>query len=332
MGVSVSPGQPVSSAGLVSKTFGKVVVMGGADVLAEWKVTPEAVQVASPARFQDGAHFRIEIPSVEGPAVLRAVLDAAAKFGVVVNRVSQGSGAMMLSVAELEEMARMGADAGIEISLFVGPREEWDIGSLSRSADGATLAGRLRGTRQLRYAIDDVLRGIEHGIRGFLIADTGLLEVVASMQRRGEIPASVVWKISAVMAPSNPLAFAQLERLGGTTVNVPSDMTLGQLSEMRSVSSMPIDLYVEAPDAMGGVVRGQETGDLVTVAAPMYAKFGLRNSKPLYPSGLHLVDEAIAIAREKVHRAKVALEWVEAGGFDLIQSKPHAEGLGIPAP
>ncbi len=306
--------------------------MSGADVLAEWKVMPEAAPLASKARFPDGAHFRIEIPSVEGPAVLRAVLDAAAGSGVVVNRVSQGSGAMMLSGAELSERARIGADAGLEISLFVGPREEWDIGNLSRSADGPAFAGRLRGTRQLRYAIDDVLRGIDHGIRGFLIADTGLLEVVASMQQKKEIPASVVWKISAVMAPSNPLTFAQLERLGGTTVNVPSDMTLGQLAEMRSVSSMPIDLYVEAPDAMGGVVRGQETGDLVAVAAPMYAKFGLRNSKPLYPSGLHLVDEAIAIAREKVHRAKVALEWVEAGGFDLVQSKPHAEGLGIPEP
>ncbi len=306
--------------------------MIGSEVLALRGFGSEPIPAPSAARFPDGAHFRIEIPSVEGPEVLKAVVDAGKDNGVVVNRVSQGSGAMMLSAAELSEMARIGADSGLEVSLFIGPREEWDIGSFSRSADGPTLAGRLRGFRQLRYAIDDVMRGIDKGIRGFLIADTGLLELLTAMQSDGEIPSSVVWKISAVLAPSNPVTFAQLERLGGTTVNVPADTTLGQLAEMRSVSAMPIDLYVESPDSMGGVVRGQETADLVAVAAPMYVKFGLRNSKPLYPSGLHLVDEAIMIAKEKVHRAKVALEWVQASEFELLQSMPGAKGLGIPEP
>ena len=306
--------------------------MIGSEVLAVRRVGSEPIPAPSIARFPDGAHFRIEIPSVEGPVVLKAVMDAARANGVVVNRVSQGSGAMMLSAAELSEMARIGADSGLEVSLFVGPREEWDIGSFSRSPDGPTLAGRLRGVRQLRYAIDDVMRSIDKGIRGFLIADTGLLELLSAMQSDGKIPSSVVWKISAVLAPTNPVTFAQLERLGGTTVNVPADITLGQLSEMRSVSTMPIDLYVESPDSMGGVVRGQETADLVAVAAPMYVKFGLRNSRPLYPSGLHLVDEAVAIAKEKVHRAKVALEWVHASQLELVQSEPGAKGLGIPEP
>lgn len=306
--------------------------MIGSEVLAVRRVGSEPIPAPSIARFPDGAHFRIEIPSVEGPVVLKAVVDAARANGVVVNRVSQGSGAMMLSAAELSEMARIGADSGLEVSLFVGPREEWDIGSFSRSPDGPTLAGRLRGVRQLRYAIDDVMRSIDKGIRGFLIADTGLLELLSAMQSDGKIPSSVVWKISAVLAPTNPVTFAQLERLGGTTVNVPADITLGQLSEMRSVSTMPIDLYVESPDSMGGVVRGQETADLVAVAAPMYVKFGLRNSRPLYPSGLHLVDEAVAIAKEKVHRAKVALEWVHASQLELVQSEPGAKGLGIPEP
>jgi hypothetical protein len=101
---------------------------------------------------------------------------------------------------------------------------------------------------------------------------------------------------------------------------------------MRAVSELPIDLYVETPDGMGGIVRGQEAADLVRVAAPIYAKFGLRNSRPLYPSGLHLVAEAAAIAREKVRRAAVALEWMGRMVPGLVQSKPHAEGLGVPQP
>ncbi|MHB8322816.1 MAG: hypothetical protein ACYDHB_00100 [Candidatus Dormibacteria bacterium] len=306
--------------------------MTGAEVLLRRGVSAELVPPPSAERFPDGAHFRIEIPSVEGPTVLRAVIEEAAQAGITINRVSQGSGAMLLAEAELAEMARIGADSGLEVSLFVGPREEWDLGVQSRAADGPALAGRLRGSRQLRYAIDDVLRAIEHGIRGFLVGDTGLLELLAGMQADGEIPASVVWKVSAVVAPSNSLSLCQLERMGGSTVNVPSDLTLGQLAEFRAATSIPIDLYVEAPDAMGGVVRGHEVADLVTVAAPMYVKFGLRNSPSLYPSGLHLVDQAVAIGREKVHRAVVALEWIRRSERPLVQSDAGAQGLGVPEP
>jgi peptidase U32-like protein len=304
----------------------------GADVLAGSGVTAEPAAPASQSRFPDEAHFRIEIPSCEGPEVLRAVVEEAAARGVTVNRVSQGSGAMLHTEAELAELARMAADHGIEVSLFVGPREEWDIGRAAASADGGVFTGRLRGTRQLRYAVDDILRAADQGIRGFLIADPGLLELVSEMQKSGQLPASIVWKVSAVLAPSNPLAFRLLDRLGASTVNVPSDLTLGQIAEMRSVSTLPIDLYVETPDAMGGVVRGHEAADLITVAAPMYVKFGLRNSRPLYPSGLHLTGDAAAIAREKVRRAQVALEWIDRSGLKLTQSAAGAPGLGVPEP
>jgi hypothetical protein len=80
------------------------------------------------------------------------------------------------------------------------------------------------------------------------------------------------------------------------------------------------------------VVRGQELGDLVSAGAPLYAKFGLRNAPGLYPSGLHIVDQAAAIAAEKVHRAAVALEWLNRLTPGLRQSLPGAEGLGVPSP
>jgi hypothetical protein len=301
-------------------------------VLTQHGVTAEPAPPPSQRRFPDGAHYRIEIPSCEGPDVLRGIVGEAAARGVTVNRVSQGSGAMLQSTAELAEMARIAADHGIEVSLFVGPREEWDIGRAAASAGGGVFEGRLRGTRQIRYAVDDILRAAEQGIRGFLIADPGLLELVTDMQAAGQLPASIVWKVSAVLAPSNPFAFRVLERLGGSTINVPSDLTLGQIAEMRAVGTVPIDLYVETPDSMGGVVRGHEAADMIQVAAPMYVKFGLRNSRLLYPSGLHLVADATAIAREKVRRAQIALEWIARSDLDLKQSCPGAQGLGVPEP
>ena len=63
--------------------------------------------------FPDGAAFRIEIPSVEGPKVLEAVLRAAEAEGITVNRVSQGSGAVLMRAVELRDMAQAGLEAGV---------------------------------------------------------------------------------------------------------------------------------------------------------------------------------------------------------------------------
>jgi hypothetical protein len=286
----------------------------------------------SASRFSDAAHFRIEIPSVEGPRVLEEVVSAAESEGIVVNRVSQGSGAMLLREAELREMSAIGAESGIEVSLFVGPREGFDVGVHARTADGAAHFGQLRGLRGLRYGAEDVARAVECGIRSFLVADIGLLRLLREMQDGGELPTDVVWKVSVMMAPSNPLSLALLEELGATTANIPSDVTLEQLRDFRAASSLPIDLYVESPDSLGGVVRGDELGDLVEAGAPLYAKFGLRNSRALYPAGAHVVEDACAIAREKVHRAAAALEWLARLRPELVQSEPGAPGLGVPQP
>jgi hypothetical protein len=305
-------------------------------VLGELGVTgrggqPRAVS-PSGAAFPDGAAFRIEIPSVEGPRVLDDVLRAAETEGITVNRVSQGSGAMLLRASELRDMALAGHRAGIEVCLFVGPRERYGTGAHARSADGSAHGDQVRGLRQLSFALEDVLRAVEQGIRSFLVADLGLLRAVTAAQARGDLPAEIVWKVSASMSPSNPLTLKILADFGGSTVNIPSDVTLAELAEMRAAVRVPLDLYIESADPLGGVVRDNELGDLVTVGAPLYAKFGLRNARAVYPSGLHLEAVARANAVEKVHRAAVALEWLDRLTPGLVQSKPGAAGLGIPVP
>jgi hypothetical protein len=300
-------------------------------VLGELGVTGRGGEPGAGA-FPDGAAFRIEIPSVEGPRVLDDVLRAAETEGVTVNRVSQGSGAMLLRASELRAMAQTGHQAGVEVCLFVGPRERYGTGAHARSADGGAHGDQVRGLRQLSYALEDVLRAAEQGIRSFLVADLGLLRAVTTAQARGDLPAEIVWKVSASMSPSNPVTLKILQDLGASTVNIPSDVTLAELAEMRAAVSVPLDLYVESADSFGGVVRDQELGDLVTAGAPLYAKFGLRNAQPVYPSGLHLEPVARASAVEKVHRAAVALEWLDRLSPGLIQSKPGAAGLGVPVP
>ena len=77
---------------------------------------------SSTQRFPDGGQWRVEIPSVEGPNALRAVFESADELGVPVHRVSQGSGVMLLTDGELDEMREIAAERGVEVSLFVGPR------------------------------------------------------------------------------------------------------------------------------------------------------------------------------------------------------------------
>ena len=293
---------------------------------------PLAAPTASTKRFPDGAEFRLEIPSVEGPRVLAEVIKTAAAAGVVINRVSQGSGGMLLTKAELVEMAELASGAGMEVALFIGPRAGFDTGGLVRAPGGAVHYGAVRGLRQVAYAVADVERCAEAGIRSFLVADLGLLAVLVDLQRSGDLPAEIVWKISAYLASSNASTLKVLERMGAGTVNVASDITLNQLAEMRAQVDIPIDLYLETPDAMGGIVRGHEIADFVEAGAPLYIKMGLRNARAVYPGGAHLDGDALAMAREKVHRCAVALEWLERERPGSVQSRPHATGMAIPAP
>src|ERR1700730_18776542 len=280
--------------------------------------------------FPDGAAFRIEIPSVEGPRVLEAVPRAAEAEGITVNRVSQGSGAVLLRATELRDMAQAGLEAGIEVCLFVGPRERYGVGAHARSDDGRAHGDQVRGLRQISYALEDVLRATEEGIRSFLVADLGLLRAVTQAQAQGALPAGLVWKVSAAMSPSNPVTVKLLEDLGASTVNIPADATVAELAEMRAAVSLPLDLYVAEPDPLGGVVRGQERGDLIKAGAPLYAKFGLRHAQAVYPSGHHLEAVACANAIGKVHRAAVELEGLERLSPGVVQSAPGAAGLGLP--
>lgn len=285
----------------------------------------------SDKRFPDGAHYRIEIPSVEGPEAFAAVLDEAARRSVPVQRISQGSGMMLLTDAELREMARLGHDAGVEVCLFVGPRAGWDASAQPLTPDGKQFGWRHLGMDQLAYALADVLRGVEQGIRSILVADEGLLWVIGQAKTRGLLPADLVIKASAVMgSTANPVSVRLLEQAGLTTVNVASDTSLPRLAALRQVVDLPVDLYIEGPDGLGGFMRYYEVPELIRVGAPIYLKFGLRNAPNIYPSGLHLQAAAIATGRERVRRAAIALELLARAVAEYRTSERGAAGLGVP--
>ena len=285
----------------------------------------------SAVRFADGGHYRIEIPSVEGPAAMSAVLEAAQSYGLTIHRVSQGSGMMLLTDAELHEMASLGAQHRVEVSLFVGPRAPWEGSGQPLTPDGKLFGWRHTGMDQLVYAFEDIVRGVEAGIRSILVADEGLLWLVNQARQRGLLPAGLVVKGSALLGAANPLGIKLLQENGMNTINVASDISLPRLAALRQAISIPIDLYIEGPDGLGGFTRYYETPEIVRVGAPVYLKFGLRNAPNIYPSGAHLEAAAIATGRERVHRAAIGLEVLARSGKAFPPSPAGAADLGIPA-
>jgi len=288
--------------------------------------------VVSDARFADGLRYRIEIPSVEGPAVLRAVVEEADARGVPVRRVSQGSGVMMLTDAEISELAELGAEHGIEVSLFLGPRGAWDPGGQSFATGAA--GGVARGLAGVDWCVTEVRRGLGLGIRSFLVADIGVLTTLGRMKRDGDLPESIVLKTSVLLPCANPATAWALQELGATTINVATDLSPTELGELRAACSAPLDVYVEVPDDQGGFVRYYEVPAIIRAASPVYVKLGLRNAPNIYPSGLHLQDVAVRLARERVRRAELVLRLVSEQAPDLVEGRgaERPPDLGIPEP
>jgi hypothetical protein len=285
---------------------------------------------SSQAEFTGGGQYRIEIPSVEGAAAFDAVIEEASRLGVPLHRVSQGSGITLLRDDEITEIAKLGQQHNIEVCLFAGPRAPWEGTAASRTPDGKYVGWRHTTVAQLDYAYADVVRAAELGIRSVLAADEGLISLVHSARAAGELPADLIVKASAIMGIANPFGAKLLEQQGADTLNVVSDTPVGELAAFRALCTVPLDLYIESPDNLGGALRYHELPEIVRVAAPVHLKFGLANAPNIYPSGHHLEHAAIATGRERVRRAAAGLEQLNRGSADAAMAPVAGHRPGLP--
>jgi hypothetical protein len=214
---------------------------------------------------------------------------------------------MMLTDTEITDMVTQANENQIELCLFTGPRASWDIGA-QRGTPGGTLVGRARGRDAVAGCVADAVRACELGVGSLLVADEGVLWTLHQLREQGHLPSTLQLKVSVQAAPGNPASFRLLEQLGADTINVPSDLSLTQIEELRSAGSAAIDFYIEAPDTIGGFVRMYDIAEVIRVAAPVYVKFGLRNAPDIYPSGAHLDAQVRSSAVERVRRARLGLD------------------------
>ncbi|MGH7953095.1 MAG: U32 family peptidase [Limisphaerales bacterium] len=285
---------------------------------------------SSSKRFPDGAQYRVELPSVEGPAALAATLKEIDHYKLTVHRISQGSGIMLLTDDEIREMAQLCASRGMELSLFVGPRGTWDISAMPFTTAGKAAGIRHEGMDQLVYAIEDLKRAASLGVRGALIGDEGLLLLTKKMKEKGILPKNFVVKCSVQIMASNPVSVRLMQDLGAGTYNVPTALTLPKLAAIRQAVDIPLDLYVEVPDNFGGFIRHYEIPEFIRLLSPVYIKFGLRNHPDVYPSGKQWEATNILLCQERVHRAALGMEMVKRYCPDAVTSAVGVADLGIP--
>jgi hypothetical protein len=163
-----------------------------------------------------------------------------------------------------------------------------------------------------------------------LISDLGVLEVFAQMRKAGLLPSAMRAKISVMFPVANPTTAQILQRIGADTINIAADLTLAQIAAIRAAITVPLDIYVESPDSVGGFVRHYEIAELVRIASPVYLKFGLRNAPDLYPSGTHLDDLAARLSSERVRRAALGLELLAQHLPDAVMSRSRPADLAVP--
>lgn len=225
-------------------------------------------------RFADNGQYRFEVPGIQGPKVMSALLEEMDKYGIWLHRVTQTKGIMMLTDNEIMEMVRLAKEAQSDLILAIGPRATTDTSASVNTPEGVRMGYRLRGQEQIIRAVEDVQRAASFGCRSFLVYDEGCLWLLNEMRKAKEIPEDCHFKISAHAGHGNPCSAKLLEQIGADSVNPVRDIQIQMLAAMRQAIDIPIDIHTENPKSTGGFIRHYEVPEMIRVAAPIYLKTG----------------------------------------------------------
>lgn len=228
----------------------------------------------SEKRFSDGAQYRFEVPGIQGPKVMEALLEAIDTYGIPLHRVTQTKGIMMLTDNEIMQMVKLAKEAQTDLILAIGPRATTDTSASVNTPEGVRMGYRLRGQEQIVRAVEDVKRAAAFGCRSFLVYDEGCLWLLNEMRKAGEIPENCHFKVSAHAGHGNPCSAKLLESIGANSVNPVRDIQLQMLAAMRQAIDIPIDIHTENPKSTGGFIRHYEVPEMIRVASPIYLKTG----------------------------------------------------------
>ena len=228
----------------------------------------------SEKRFDDGCQYRFEVPGIQGPGVMKTLLEEFDRLGFYIHRVTQTKGIWTLTDAEIVQMVELAKEHQVELILAIGPRATTDTSASVKSPEGVRMGYRLRGQDQIVRAIEDVRRAARLGCRTFLVYDEGCLWALNKGRAAGLLPSDCKFKISAHAGHGNPCSAKLLEEIGADSFNIVRDYQLQHLAAVRAAINIPIDCHTENPESSGGFIRHYEVPEMIRVAAPIYLKTG----------------------------------------------------------
>lgn len=268
----------------------------------------------SEKRFEDGGQYRFEVPGIQGPNVMEALLEEMSRLGIELHRVTQTKGIMMLTDNEIMQMVELAKQAKAELILAIGPRATTDTSASVHTEEGKRIGYRLRGQEQIVRAVEEVKRGAALGCRGFMVYDEGCLWLLNEMRKAGEIPADCHFKISAHCGHGNPCSCKLLETLGADSINPVRDYQLPMLGAMRQAVDIPLDCHTENPKSSGGFIRHYEAPEIVRIAAPVYLKTGGSVAKT------HSWDTTVADAKQRAKQVSLVKRMIDTYYPQAVQS------------
>jgi hypothetical protein len=280
---------------------------------------------SSGLRFPDGGAFRIEVPTVNSAEAVAALLETSIKNGITINRVTETYGMFRHTREEIKEICRLCHDYGAELLMSTGPRATYDTGATVLSPQGVRISYRLRGMDQMLRAVEDVKRGYDLGVRGFLIYDEGMLWLVGQMRKDGALPKDIIFKTSAHLGQCNPCSFKLLESLGADSINPVRDLQIPMIAALRQAVKTPLDVHTDNPPGSGGFIRVYEAPEIVRVAAPVHCKTG--NSVV----GGHGEMTSANDGKRMADQATIVIEMVNRYYPEFKQSPKGSSDLHLPA-
>ena len=228
----------------------------------------------SEKRFPDGAQYRFEVPGIQGPGAMKALLEELDAYNISIHRVTQTKGIMALTDEEISKMVELAHIWKVNLILAIGPRATTDTSASVHTPEGQRMGYRLRGQDQIVRAAEDVKRACVLGCRSFLVYDEGCLWLLNEMRKAGELPADCKFKVSAHCGHGNPCSAKLLESIGADSINPVRDIQLQMLAAIRQAIDIPIDIHTENPESSGGFIRHYEVPEMIRIAAPIYLKTG----------------------------------------------------------
>lgn len=229
---------------------------------------------SSEKRFPDGAQYRFEVPGIQNPSAMKALLAEIEKNRFHIHRVTQTKGIYTLTDDEISEMVRLSKAYCVQLVLAIGPRATTDTSASVLTKEGQRMGYRLRGQEQIVRAVEEVKRACLLGCTNFIMYDEGCLWVLNEFRKVGEIPKHCKFKLSAHTGHGNPCSARLMESIGADSLNPVRDIQLPMLSALRKAVDIPLDIHTENPASSGGFIRHYEVPEMVRIAAPIYLKTG----------------------------------------------------------